>query len=171
MTVQTSAAPSVLRAWPWLLLAALVVAIDQATKAVVVRNLFLAQEIPVTDFFSWVYLCNSGAAFSFLHSAGGWQRWFFIALAAGFTVFILYELRRLPPGQRLMGAVYGLILGGAIGNAIDRALNGCVVDFLAFHWGQSYFPAFNIADSALFCGAVLWIGLIVQEHRKEQRDG
>ncbi|MEM1229840.1 MAG: signal peptidase II [Pseudomonadota bacterium] len=160
-----------MRAWPWLLLAALVIAADQLSKALVVAQLTFAEEVPVTPFFSWVHLCNSGAAFSFLQGAGGWQRWLFIGLAAAFTVFILYELRRLPRGERLMGWVYGLILGGAIGNAIDRALNGCVVDFLAFHYDTAYFPAFNVADSALFCGAVLWIGQMIGEYRAERSHG
>lgn len=171
MTAAGEPQPSLLRAWPWLLLGLFVVVSDQLTKAIVVQQLLYREEVPVTEFFSWVYLCNPGAAFSFLSDAGGWQRWLFVALALGFSGFILLELRRLPPGERLLGAVFGLILGGALGNGIDRLLNGCVVDFLSFHYESSYFPAFNLADSALFCGAVLWIGLMIRDYRREQADG
>jgi signal peptidase II len=90
-------------------------------------------------------------------------------LAVGFAAFLLVELKRLPPNQRVMGLVYGLILGGAIGNLIDRALLGHVVDFLLFHWGTWYFPAFNVADMALTVGAVLWIGVMISEARRERR--
>jgi signal peptidase II len=154
---------------PWLVLAGAVVAVDQWVKARVVAALAYGDEVPVFPFFSLVRWHNEGAAFSMLGSAGGWQRWLFIVLAVGFAAFLLVELKRLPPNQRVMGLVYGLILGGAIGNLIDRALLGHVVDFLLFHWGTWYFPAFNVADMALTVGAVLWIGVMISEARRERR--
>ena len=153
---------------PWLALAGLVIALDQGTKLIVVRSLMLGDQIPVLPFFSWVRWHNEGAAFSMLADAGSWKRAFFIALAVGFSAFILYELRRMPAKDRLMGCVYGLILGGALGNLYDRVFRGHVVDFVLFHWEQWYFPAFNVADSALFCGAVLWIALMVRDYRQER---
>jgi signal peptidase II len=154
---------------PWLLLAGAVVAADQWVKARVVAALAYGDEVPVLPFFSLVRWHNEGAAFSMLGSAGGWQRWLFIVLAVGFSAFLVFELKRMPPNQRLMGAIYGLILGGAIGNLIDRVLLGHVVDFLLFHWGTWYFPAFNVADAALTVGAVLWIGVMISEARRERR--
>ena len=100
-----------------------------------------------------------------LATAGDWKRWFFIVLGVGFCGFILYELRRLPKSEVVMLWVYGLILGGALGNLVDRVTEGYVVDFLLFHYGSAYFPAFNVADSSLFCGAVLWIIVMIRESR------
>ncbi|MGA0841041.1 MAG: signal peptidase II [Pseudomonadales bacterium] len=153
----------------WLALAGVVVVLDQWIKSRVVVALAYGDEIPVWSFFSLVRWHNEGAAFSMLGDAGGWQRWLFIALAVAFTAFLVFELRRLPPQQRLMGTVYALILGGAIGNLIDRVLLGHVVDFLLFHWGTWYFPAFNIADIALTTGALLWVGAMISEARQERR--
>lgn len=153
----------------WLGLAAVVVALDQAVKRWVSSAMALGEEIPVLPFLSWVRWHNEGAAFSILSDAAGWQRWFFVALAVVFVAFILYELRRLPREQQLMGWVYGLIAGGAVGNLIDRVQHGYVVDFVLVHWQSYYFPAFNIADSALSVGAVLWIGAMFFEYRRERR--
>ncbi len=153
----------------WLALAGVVVVLDQWIKSRVVAALAYGDEIPVWSFFSLVRWHNEGAAFSMLGDAGRWQRWLFIVLAVAFTAFLVFELRRLPPQQRLMGTVYALILGGAIGNLIDRVLLGHVVDFLLFHWGTWYFPAFNIADIALTTGALLWVGVMISEARQERR--
>jgi len=132
----------------WLLVAAVVITLDQLSKFAIVQQLQLHDGHVVTSFFNIVRAHNSGAAFSFLAGAGGWQRWFFTLLAAAATVFIVVMLRR--HGQeRLMSLALSLILGGAIGNAIDRLLHGHVVDFLQFHWGGWAFPSFNIADSAI----------------------
>jgi len=155
--------------YKWLGLGALVVAVDQLVKGWVTRSLSLGEEIPVLPFLTWVRWHNEGAAFSMLSDAAGWQRWFFVALAVGFVAFIVYELRRLPAEERLMGWVYGLIVGGAVGNLVDRVLHGYVVDFVLLHWGQYYFPAFNVADSALTVGAALWIGAMVFEYRRERQ--
>ncbi len=150
----------------WLSLAGLVVLLDQLSKYYVVSVLAYNDRVQVLPFFAWVRWHNDGAAFSFLAGAGGWQRYFFVCLAVGFSAFIIYELKRLPREDRVMGWVYGLILGGAIGNLIDRLLHGYVVDFILVHYQQHNFPAFNIADSALFCGAVLWILVMIHEHRQ-----
>ncbi len=152
----------------WLGLGIVVAALDQASKAVVVNSLELGARVDVAPIFSWVRWHNEGAAFSFLDGVGSWVRYLFITLALGFIAFLIYELRRLPATERLMGFVYGLILGGAIGNMLDRIFRGHVVDFVLFHYEQSYFPAFNVADSALFLGAVLWIYVLWQEYKQER---
>lgn len=153
----------------WLSLAAAVVALDQVLKVWVTRAMELGEQIYVFPFLSWVRWHNEGAAFSILSDAAGWQRWFFVVLAVGFVAFILYELRRLPADQRVMGWVYGLIAGGAVGNLIDRVLHGYVVDFVLLHWQPYYFPAFNVADAALTVGAVLWIGVMIAEYRRDRQ--
>jgi len=155
----------------WLGLAGLVVIIDQLTKWWVVETLVLGERIQVLPFFAWVRWHNTGAAFSILADAGGLQRWFFVALAVAFSGYLIYELSRLPAGERLMGWVFGLILGGAIGNMIDRAVNGHVVDFVLVHYEQHIFPAFNVADSALFCGAAVWIFVMIMEARQDKASG
>ena len=152
----------------WLALAGLVVALDQVTKYWVVSVLNYLDRVQVLPFFAWVRWHNEGAAFSFLDSAGGWQRWFFIGLAIAFSIFIIYELSRLPKNEKVMGWVYGLILGGALGNLVDRVHHGYVVDFILVHYDTYYFPAFNLADSALFCGAVLWIGYMIFEYKQNR---
>jgi len=153
----------------WLWVAVFCVALDQLTKWYVNATLAYGERIDVLPVFSWVRWHNDGAAFSLLAGSSGWQRWFFLALAFGFTIFILVELRRLTPADRLMGLVYGLILGGALGNAIDRLQHGYVVDFILVHYRHWYFPAFNVADISLFCGAALWILLLIVSFMKERR--
>ncbi len=152
----------------WLALSALIVAVDQLTKWVVVTSLAYGERINVLPVFSWVRWHNDGAAFSMLAGSGGWQRWFFVALALAFTVFIVYELRRLKITERYMAFVYALILGGALGNMIDRLVQGYVVDFILVHYGDWYFPAFNVADIALSCGAGLWIGFLIVSGIRER---
>ncbi len=142
--------------------------IDRVTKLMVSAELLYGERIPVSSFFDLVRWHNEGAAFSVLATAGGWQRWFFVVLGVGFATFILYELRRLPRHDHLMMWVYGLILGGALGNLVDRIWQGYVVDFLLFHYNEAYFPAFNVADSALTCGALLWIWRMFDEWRAER---
>ena len=154
----------------WIPLAVLIAGIDQATKAWVTSLLVHGERIQVLPFFAWVRWHNEGAAFSFLASAGGWQRWFFIALALVFSVYVVWEIARLSDRERNLGWVYGLILGGAVGNVIDRILRGHVVDFVLVHYQQHIFPAFNVADSALFCGVVLWGILLLQEFRQDRAD-
>ena len=153
----------------WLGLASAVLVVDQVTKWVVVTNLALGEQVMVLPFFRWVHWQNPGAAFSLFRDLDA--RWFFVALAVGISGFIIYELRHLPVGSRLMGWVYGLILGGALGNGTDRLLTGMVVDFARFEYGGFGFPAFNVADSALSIGACLWIGLMIVEYRQSKRSG
>jgi signal peptidase II len=129
---------------------------DQFTKVLILGFYQLGDSSPVTSFFNIVRVHNSGAAFSFLASASGWQRWFFTAVGVGAAVFIIYMLRS-HPGQKLFSFALACILGGAIGNVIDRLLHGYVVDFLDFHYAGTHFPAFNIADSAISVGAACLI--------------
>jgi len=140
----------------WLALATGVALLDQLTKYWVSHTLVHGRDITVTPFFNLVLVYNPGAAFSFLSTASGWQREFFIGIAVVASVWITYMLVR-HTGERLFCFALALILGGAIGNVIDRVRIGAVVDFLHFHAGGWSFPAFNLADSAITCGAVLLI--------------
>ncbi|RZJ26410.1 MAG: lipoprotein signal peptidase [Haliea sp.] len=141
---------------PWLGLALLIFLADQFTKVLILGYYRLGDSTTITSFFNIVRAHNTGAAFSFLASAGGWQRWFFTAIGIAATVFIVWMLRS-HPGQRLFSFALACILGGAVGNVVDRLVHGYVVDFLQFHWGGWYFPAFNVADSAITIGAVCLI--------------
>ncbi len=141
---------------PWLGIAAIVILLDQITKAMILRTMAIGDSRTVNAFFNLVHWRNTGAAFSFLHASSGWQRWFFIGLALVAVVFIVWMLAR-HGGQRLFGWALALILGGAVGNVIDRLLHGSVVDFIQLHWNSAAFPSFNIADSAITVGAALLI--------------
>ena len=154
----------------WLGLGGFVLGFDQLTKWWVQNVLVLGERIEIFPWFSWVRWHNEGAAFSLLNSAGGWQRWFFVVLAIVFVGFILVELWRMPVRDRWMGWAYGLILGGALGNFVDRLTDGYVDDFVLVHYAQYYFPAFNVADSALFLGASLWIWRMLAESRQKRAD-
>lgn len=140
----------------WLLIATLIIVFDQLTKAYMDNTLLYAQRWSILPFFDFTLLYNPGAAFSFLADGSGWQRWFFTAIALIATVLIVHLLRKTPQ-QKLFCTSLSLILGGAIGNVIDRVLHGHVVDFLLFYWRDWYFPAFNLADVAITCGAILLI--------------
>jgi signal peptidase II len=144
----------------WLALACVILLLDQVTKYVVTAALRLGERIEVTPFFNLVLVYNPGAAFSFLSDASGWQRWFFVALALAASVWIVYLLHR-HPAQKLFCLALSLVLAGAVGNVIDRLLFGAVIDFLDFHAFGWHWPAFNVADSAITCGACLlvWDGL------------
>ncbi len=142
--------------WPWLGIAFIIILADQFTKTLILGHFQLGDSRTVTSFFNIVRVHNAGAAFSFLASASGWQRWFFVGLGAVATVFIIWMLRS-HGGQRLFSWALALILGGAIGNVIDRLLHGYVVDFIQVHAGGWYFPSFNVADSTITVGAVLLI--------------
>ena len=150
---------------PWLAIAFIVILLDQFTKTLVIGNFQLHDSRTITSFFNLVRVHNSGAAFSFLAGASGWQRWFFVALGIAASGFIVWMLRS-HGGQRLFGWALALILGGALGNVVDRLLHGYVVDFIQVHAGGWYFPSFNIADSAISIGAVL---LILDELRRVRR--
>ena len=149
----------------WLGIALVIILLDQFTKVLILGNFQLGDSRFVTSFFNVVRVHNTGAAFSFLAGAGGWQRWFFVGLGALATIFIVVMLRKHGQ-QTLFATALSLILGGAIGNVIDRLLHGYVVDFIQVHWAGWYFPSFNIADSAISVGAVL---LIWDEVRRVRR--
>jgi signal peptidase II len=155
-------------AWLWLSL--FVVVLDQATKALIVANFELYERVQVLPVFGITRLHNYGAAFSFLSTAGGWQRWFFILVAAAVTVLVCVWLKRMPrKGQGWLAASLALIVGGAIGNVIDRVFRGHVVDFLSVHWDRWYFPAFNVADSAITVGAVILLVESFYDGRRKQK--
>ncbi|MBV6321335.1 signal peptidase II [Duganella violaceipulchra] len=142
---------------PWLGIAAIVILFDQLSKITITKTFQLGEEKIITSFFNLVLAYNKGAAFSFLSNSGGWQRYFFTAIALGAAAWIIVLLKK-HGSQRMFSWALSLILGGAIGNVIDRVLYGHVVDFLDFHWsGFGHFPAFNIADSAICIGAALFI--------------
>jgi signal peptidase II len=141
---------------------------DRVTKLIVNSVLMLGEEVPVLPIFSWIRLHNEGAAFSFLADQDGWQRWVLVPLAVAFSTYLIIEIRRLPATERLLGWAYGLVLGGALGNLWDRAANGYVVDFALAHYGNHYFPAFNVADSAISIGATLWILSMLRDARRER---
>ncbi len=152
MTSATSMAPTGRRPWwRWLWLAVAVIVADLATKAWIVAVFREGQELPVTSFFSLVLAYNTGAAFSFLAGAGGWQRWFFAGIGVAASALLVWMLRR--GGTRLLSVGLALILGGALGNLWDRVTLGRVTDFLLFHYAGWSWPAFNIADSAITIGA------------------
>jgi signal peptidase II len=141
---------------PWLGLALLLLIADQFTKVLIMGYYKLGDGTYVTSFFNVVRVHNNGAAFSFLASAGGWQRWFFTGVGIAAALFIIWMLRA-HPGQKLFSFAMACILGGAIGNVIDRSLYGYVVDFLDFHYAGWHFPAFNVADSGITVGAICLI--------------
>jgi signal peptidase II len=152
----TASKPWWSRLAPWLGLSALIVITDQATKALIERLFDFGDVRPVTGFFNLVLTYNKGAAFSFLAGASGWQHQFLTGVGVAASLFIVYLLAR-HGSQRLFALALALILGGAIGNVIDRLLHGHVIDFLDFHWRGWHWPAFNVADSAIVCGAGLLI--------------
>lgn len=152
----------------YLWLSLVVIVADQTSKTVMVNWLDLYETMPVLPFFNLTLAHNSGAAFSFLAGAGGWQRWFFVVLAAVISVVLIIWMRRLAETAKLEAISLALIIGGAIGNVIDRLIYGYVIDFLDVYAGSYHWPAFNLADSAICVGAVL---LIIDSFRKpaEQR--
>jgi signal peptidase II len=142
---------------PWLGIAAIVILFDQLSKITIAKTFQLGEEKVITSFFNLVLAYNKGAAFSFLSNSGGWQRYFFTAIGIGAAIYIVILLKK-HGGQRMFSWALSLILGGAIGNVIDRLIYGHVIDFLDFHWqGFGHFAAFNLADSAICLGAGLFI--------------
>lgn len=148
----------------WLTLAGTVIALDQASKAWIMAALTLGESVTVTSFFNITFVFNPGASFSFLADAGGWQRWLFVALALGISVW-LFRMLQQHAREALLPTGLTMILGGALGNVIDRFRFGAVVDFLHFHAGGWHFPAFNVADSAISVGVALtlWHQFTVKE--------
>lgn len=146
----------------WLAVIAAVIAADQASKLFFHSRFFPGERVNVLPFFDWILTYNTGAAFSFLAGAGGWQRWFFVALALAVSVWCWLTLRREQDGR--IQLAFALIIGGALGNVIDRLWLGKVIDFVLVYWApwDWYYPAFNVADSAICIGAVvmLWAAFL-----------
>ena len=153
-------------------IAAVVVVLDQISKVWVDRNIRLYEQIEYTSFFNLTKAYNSGAAFSFLSDAGGWQRWFFIGISVVVSIVLVVWLARMTRADKWLAVSVSLILGGAIGNnLIDRVLYGHVVDFLQVHWkSEAYFPSFNVADAAISCGAVILLILTFFEKPAPETD-
>ena len=156
----------------WLWLSALAIVLDQLTKYVAEAELLLHRPVAIFPGFNFTLMYNKGAAFSFLSEAGGWQRIFFVTLSTGISIFLFFWLKQICSDEKqkanqLLQLAIALILGGAIGNLIDRALTGEVVDFIQVYYSSYYFPAFNIADSAITLGAGL---LILDMFLQSKRD-
>ena len=152
--------------WPWLAWAVFLMGADQITKTLILNHYQLGDSTFITSFFNIVRAHNTGAAFSFLADAGGWQRWLFTGIGVAATIFIVWQLRA-HPGQKLFSFALSSILGGAVGNVVDRLMHGYVVDFLDFHLNGWHFPAFNLADAAITLGAVC---LILDELLRVRRE-
>jgi len=142
-------------ALPWLVLSAVVIVLDQLTKYWVLTSLPEYTAIPVIDgFWNWYRTYNTGAAFSFLADAGGWQKWFFTILAIVISGTLAWWLAKTPRRDWRTALPFALVIGGALGNVIDRQIHGHVVDFIQWHWQDHYWPAFNLADAAIVGGAI-----------------
>ena len=141
----------------WLWLSGLVIALDQSSKWLAERLLVLGQPVPMLPSFNLTLLYNTGAAFSFLAQAGGWQRWFFLLLSLAISIVLVTWIGRLQRGQTLLAVALSLILGGAVGNLIDRLAHGHVIDFIDIYYNHWHWPAFNVADLAITVGAILLV--------------
>lgn len=155
----------------WLWLAVAVIALDLGTKALATATLSYGDPVPVMPLFNLTLLHNTGAAFSFLADAAGWQRWFFVGLAVVVSVVLVYWLKGLKRDETWTAVAIALILGGAIGNVYDRVVHGYVVDFLHFYWQDWHFPAFNLADTAITIGAGMMILDIFRKPSGKAADG
>jgi signal peptidase II len=154
-------------ALPWLLLSAVVIVLDQLSKLWVLRNLPEFQPVPVIDgFWNWFRTYNTGAAFSFLSDASGWQQYLFVVLAAVISGLLAWWLAKTPRADWKTALPFALVIGGAIGNLLDRLQHGHVVDFIQWHWREHYWPSFNIADSAIFVAAAILILTSLRQPRK-----
>jgi signal peptidase II len=161
----SSSSSSGIGVWPWIGLALVVLIIDQFTKTLILGYYQYGGVTELTSFFNIVRAHNTGAAFSFLADAAGWQRWMFTGIGVAAAVFIFWMLKT-HAGQKLFSFAMACILGGALGNVIDRMMHGYVVDFLDFHLGGKHFPAFNVADSAITIGAIC---LVLDELRRVRK--
>lgn len=153
----------------WIWLAVVVVIFDQLTKYIASNSLEILRPIAVMPGFNWTLMHNPGAAFSFLANEGGWQRWFFAIIAIVVSVVIIVWINKLKQHEKWQAIALALILGGAIGNVIDRIWLGYVVDFIEVYYQQWYWPAFNVADSAIVIGVVMIIIDSIREYRVEKR--
>jgi signal peptidase II len=154
----------------WLWLSLFVIVFDQITKAMADAMLTLYAPKPIMPFFNLTLMYNQGAAFSFLSDAGGWQKWFFAILAISVSGGIIYWLKKLPSTEKEQAIALSLVLGGAIGNLIDRLIHGYVIDFLDVYYEQLHWPAFNIADSAITLGAAILIAHALFQGKKSPPD-
>ena len=146
----------------WLWLSALVIVLDQASKRLVDASMQLYETVELLPLFQLTYVRNTGASFSFLAHAGGWQRWLFVGIASTASVAMVFWLKHLPKGRHWEAAAWALVLGGAVGNLIDRIAYGYVIDFLDAYYRSWHFPAFNVADSAITVGVgILLIDALV----------
>jgi signal peptidase II len=162
--------PAYASGWRWLPLSAAVIVADQAVKAWIMHHFSLFERVHALPVLDIILTYNTGAAFSFLSQASGWQRWVFVVLALGVSAALIVWMRRLNAGVHgLLACGLSLIVGGALGNMIDRVAIGRVVDFIHLHWGHAYFPAFNIADSAITVGAALLLIDAWRETRAAKR--
>jgi signal peptidase II len=152
----------------WLWLSFVVVILDQLTKFVASTSLILYKPVAVMPMFNWTLMHNTGAAFSFLHDAGGWQRWFFALIAIVVSTVIFLWIKRLQQHEKWQAIALAMIMGGAIGNVIDRLWLGYVVDFIQVYYQQWYWPAFNVADSAISVGVAIIIIDAIREARKSK---
>jgi len=159
----------------WLWLTVSTVALDQLTKKIAEAELLLHQPLDIFPGFNFTLIYNKGAAFSFLSEAGGWQRIFFVGISTVISIFLLFWLKQISQDQKqqnniVLKSAIALILGGAVGNLIDRAMTGQVVDFIQVYYSSYYFPAFNIADSAITLGAGLLILDMFLENKRSNKD-
>jgi len=159
-------------AFAWLLMSVLIVVLDLWTKGLATESLTLYRPVELTSWLNMTLAHNYGAAFSFLSDAGGWQRWLFTGLASVVTLVLIVWLLRLPAKEKLTAAALGMIIGGAIGNLIDRIINGYVVDFIDVYYNDWHWPAFNLADSAITGGVILLLldGLLLSMSGKQSED-
>lgn len=156
----------------WLWLALIIIVLDQASKWYFSATMQLGDSINLLPGFNWTLAHNYGAAFSFLHDAGGWQRWFFAGIALVVSGGILFWLRSVPANARFLACALVLVLGGALGNLYDRMMLGYVVDFVHVYYGTWHFPAFNIADAGITVGAIMLIidSLFLEKKREVAND-
>jgi signal peptidase II len=168
--MSTSPIPAAASGWRWLQLSLAVIVADQASKAWILHHFFLFERVRLLAVLEVILTYNTGAAFSMLADAAGWQRWVFVCLALGVSVTLILWLRRLAAAtQGLIACGLALIVGGALGNMLDRLRLGHVIDFIYAHWGPHYFPAFNVDDSAISVGAGLLLLDAWRESRRARR--
>ena len=151
----------------WLWLAALVIVLDQVTKQVAANMLEMYQPVAVMPMFNWTLMHNTGAAFSFLSDQPGWQRWFFTTIALVVSIVLISWTSKLKTEEKWQAIAFALIMGGAIGNVIDRVIHGYVIDFIDVYYQDWHWPAFNIADSAIFVGVAILIIESFRHHKQE----
>jgi len=159
-------------AFAWLLLSLIIVVLDLWTKQIATDSLTLYRPVEVTSWLNMTLAHNYGAAFSFLSDAGGWQRWLFTGLASVVTLVLIVWLFRLPSREKWTAIALSLVIGGAVGNLVDRIINGYVVDFIDVYYRESHWPAFNLADSAITGGVILLLidGLLISMKAKKDQD-